>query len=511
MSRPRAALLAALLAATPLLPAAAAPFSPGAGPGVPRLEPRGAALELPGALSLEAMAYEAPGGPGKESFTVETEKGVVPANAGPGDNGVRLVQTFRPRTPGGAPSRVVRSWTQSAPSSPDGERTITCRLEIDDPNGLFHATPRPDGSLAGVCIELRLTGWELGGGAVAYDEEVTRRDEQGWEIRPTGPDGEPAPPPDRSGIRRLRADGRRLRITVGRGGGRDPAGGPLRFSESGRFSFDASGDEDCRHVFRFHAEPDPERPGRASAKVTLRLRAPSPESLRLGRAEESRARTVAALDLFVVPSLRLGRQPADAALRSLAESAVPAPDLPDGLADDRPALRMRTGGSPAPVIDLAGEGVPLREALCDLADLAGMEIRIEGGAFVLEAFDPHVRHLSFRIGSPDEENRVAEAIDAGLRRAKSPPAVFRNARVSDLLPFLAAAAAADPDCPPVRFALRLWQTAGPDGSVPPDPTRVTVDRPGGATLHELVEAIATQNRLLWSVQRRTVVFESDPD
>ena len=51
----------------------------------------------------------------------------------------------------------------------------------------------------------------------------------------------------------------------------------------------------------------------------------------------------------------------------------------------------------------------------------------------------------------------------------------------------------------------------PDGSVPPDPTRVTVDRPGGATLHELVEAIATQNRLLWSVQRRTVVFESDPD
>ena len=40
---------------------------------------------------------------------------------------------------------------------------------------------------------------------------------------------------------------------------------------------------------------------------------------------------------------------------------------------------------------------------------------------------------------------------------------------------------------------------------------MTVDRPGGATLHELVEAIATQNRLLWSVQRRTVVFESDPD
>ena len=106
---------------------------------------------------------------------------------------------------------------------------------------------------------------------------------------------------------------------------------------------------------------------------------------------------------------------------------------------------------------------------------------------------------------------MAEAIDAGLRRAKSPPAVFRNARVSDLLPFLAAAAAADPDCPPVRFALRLWQTAGPDGSVPPDPTRVTIDRPGGATLHELVEAIAAQNRLLWSVQRRTVVFESDPD
>ena len=478
-----------------------APFLAGFAPPdpIPLLETRGPRLELAGALAIEAMAYENPAGPGSAAFVAETASEPLPDAA----SGRRTVRTFRPRTPGAEPSRFETAWTQER--EPDGDLLVRCRLSLDDPNGLFHATPRPDGSLAGVCVELRLTGFELGGGSVAYGDETTRRDEQGWEIRPDGAaETDPATALARASATRLVAAGRRLRVTVERGGE------PLRLSESGRFSFAPDGSEDCRHVFRFHALPDPERPGAAAAEVEIRLRSPSPESLRLARGEEARARTIARLDLFRAPALQLHRLPVETALARLAAESVPAPGAPDDTTADRPALRLRPGDGPLPVIDFHGRDVPLREALCELADLAGLEVRVDGGAFVLEDFDPHVRHLSFRMGTPEEEERIAEAIEARLRRTVSPPAVFRDAPVSAVLAFLsdAAAAAAPGDGPPPRFALRLWQTVGEDGTVPPDPTRVTLDRPQGATLHELVEAIAAQNRLIWSVQRRTVVLES---
>ena len=494
MKRPFHALFAVLLA--PLLTGFAPPDP------VPLLAARGSRLELAGALAIEAMAYEDPAGPGSAAVAEETASEPVSGTAA----GRRTVRTFRPRAPGAAPSRIETVWTQERES--DGDLLVRCRLSVEDTNGLFHATPRPDGSLAGVCVELRLTGFELGGGSVVYGDETTRRDEQGWEIRPDGaPDGLETPP-SRALATRLRTAGRRLRVTVERGGE------PLRLSESGRFSFAPDGTEDCRHVFRFHALPDPERPGTAAAEVEFRLRSPSPESLRLGRAEEARNRAIARLDLFRVPTLRLGRISAEAALARLASEAVPAPGAPDDVtAVDRPALRLRPGEGPLPVIDYHGRDVPLREALCELADLSGLEIRLDGGAFVLEDFDPHVRHLGFRMGTPEEEERIAEAVESRLRRTVSPPAAFRDAPASSVLAFLSdAAAAGDADGdPPPRFALRLWQTVGADGSIPPDPTRVTIDRPQGATLHELVEAIAAQNRLLWSVQRRTVVLESLPE
>ena len=353
---------------------------------------------------------------------------------------------------------------------------------------------------------MRLTDRELGGGIVSYDGEATPRDEQGWEIRPEGPDGDPSPAPDRAGVRRLRADGRRLRVTVERGGE------PLRLSESGRFSFTPAGNEECLHVFRFHAVPDPDRPGTATAAVEIRLLQPSPQSLRISRAEAARDRAVARLERYTVPTIRFRRLSAGDALRRLAADAVPAPGASDASPEEeRPRLRLGPNDAPPAVVDLAGNGVPLREALCELADLSGLEIRVRDDAFVMEPFDPRVRHLSFLMGTSEEENRMADAIESGLRGTASPPAVFRNAPVSALLPFLCDAAAANPACPPVRFALRLWQTADDAGGIPPDSTRVTLNRPEGAPLMELIEEIASQNRLLWYVQRRTVVFEALQD